>query len=378
MSEPLTRGQQIFAGTFAHETGLDPHVIGAWLKAEQSGEAAKNYENKGYYNWLNIANTDSGPVGGAHSNVWSNPQSAGKAAAEWIRDKGQIAGEYGHPAPGVQAILHAAGKTPQEQIAAIANSGWASSGYEHGNTLQQLYQELAGQHIGIIGAAQRAASTPGAAAPVVPEGRAPAPAAPNPIDAITAIHAPESAQMAKNWQLIKALFAGDKQQEPTPTGTKSMPEIPLPGEVPSASRTLQYATAHLGKFAESLGSNLGPELNKLEQQFGMTGEPWCAIFATTAVAQGGANVGKTASVAQINEWASQGSHGYQRGLKPSNLARPGDLLTFGSQHVAVVKEVKGGQIITIEGNANGSGGVVQLSHPVGEGQIARPIYHGGK
>jgi hypothetical protein len=79
-------------------------------------------------------------------------------------------------------------------------------------------------------------------------------------------------------------------------------------------------------------------------------------------------------VAEINQWAQEGTHGYQKGLKPSNQARPGDLLTFGDQHVALVKEVRGNQIITIEGNANGSGGVVQLSHPVGSGQIARPIY----
>lgn len=378
MSESLTRGQEVFAGHFAQETGLDPHVVGAWLKAEQSGEAAKNYENKGYYNWLNIARTDSGDASGAHSGVWSNPQSAAKAAAEWIKGQGAIAHEYGKPAPGVMAILHAAGRNPQDQIHAIATSGWASSGYNGGETLRQLYQELAGKHIGIIGAAQRTAGIPGAAAPVVPEGpEAHGAPPPNPIDAITALHGTESAGQAKTWNMLKSLFAEGHAGPPEPTGVASMPERLLPGEEGGPSRVLRYATQHLGKFAESGGSNLGPELNKLEQQFGMTGEPWCAIFATTAAAQGGAQIGKTASVAQINEWAQAGSHGYQKGLRSSTQARPGDLLTFGSQHVAVVKEVKNGQIITIEGNANGSGGVVQLSHPAGEGQIARPVYGRG-
>lgn len=373
MAEALTRGQRVFAGEFAKETGLDPHVVGAWLKAEQSGGAAKGYEDKGYYNWLNIARTDSGDASGAHSDVWAHPQSAAKATAEWIKGQGRIASEYGHPAPGVAAILHHAGRSAQDQIQAIANSGWASSGYEHGHTLETLYHELLGTHLGVASAAARASGlpSPGAAAPVVPEGQHAA--APNPIDALMALTPGASPTTRHTWEAIKGLF-GEKAVEPEPTGTKAMPEMLLPGETGGVDRVLRYATNHLGKFAESGGANLGPELNKLEQQFGMTGEPWCAIFATTAATQGGAQIGKTASVAQINQWANEGSHGYQRGLKSSAHARPGDLLTFGSQHVALVKEVKNGKIITVEGNANGSGGVVQLSHAVGEGQIARPKY----
>lgn len=375
MSESLTRGQQVFAGTFAKETGLDPHVVGAWLKAEQSGEAAKNYEDKSYYNWLNIARTDSGDASGAHSQVWTNPQTAAKASAEWIKGQGHLASEYGAPASGVHNILHSAGRGPQAEIEAIANSGWASSGYEHGNTLRELYGELAGQHIGVIGAAQRAASAPGASAPVIPEEQHST--QPNLIDQITAVHGTESAGQQKNWQLLKGLFDNEAPIRQPETG--GAPEMLLPGESSSPTRSLDWATSHIGKFAESAGANLGPELNQLEKQFGMTGEPWCAIFATTAVAQGGASQGvRTASVAEINQWASEGTHGYQKGLKPSTQARGGDLLTFGNEHVALVKEVRDGKIITLEGNANGSGGVVQLSHAIGEGQIARPIYQGNK
>ena len=142
----------------------------------------------------------------------------------------------------------------------------------------------------------------------------------------------------------------------------------------SGEAAVKFGVGSLGKYAESEGANLGPELNKLEQTFGMKGEPWCAIFATTAAANGNPNIGKTASVATINQWASEGSHGYSRGLLPSSKAQPGDLLTFGNDHVALVKEVRGGRIVTIEGNADGSGGVVELSHRVGEGMIARPHY----
>lgn len=144
----------------------------------------------------------------------------------------------------------------------------------------------------------------------------------------------------------------------------------VPGE-----GAVAFGVKSLGKYAESEGSNLGPELNKLEKTFGLTGEPWCAIFATTAAAQGGAPTSsRTASVAAINQWASEGSHGYQKGLLSSARAQPGDLLTFGDEHVALVKSVSHGVIHTIEGNADGSGGVIESEHQVGEGHVARPVY----
>lgn len=138
----LTGGQAKFASVFSRETGLNPQVVGAWLLAEQSGSAARGYESRGYNNWLNIANTDSGPKGGANSNVWKNPETAGKASAEWMRGQGQIAREYGKPASSITAILGSHGEVPHRQIQAIANSGWASSGYEHGNTLSQLLGQV--------------------------------------------------------------------------------------------------------------------------------------------------------------------------------------------------------------------------------------------
>lgn len=140
-----------------------------------------------------------------------------------------------------------------------------------------------------------------------------------------------------------------------------------------------FGTSHIGKDAESQGQNLGPELDNLESTFGMKGEPWCAMFATTAAAQGGAPASvRTASVAEIRQWASSGTHGYMYGLLSPTKARPGDLLVFGDQHVALVKSVGPNGITTLEGNADGSGGVVELHHSFTEGQIARPNYVGGK
>lgn len=163
------------------------------------------------------------------------------------------------------------------------------------------------------------------------------------------------------------------------SSTPKTPSIPAPGAAGggAGARAVAFGEAHVGKDAESFGQNLGPELNKLEGTFGMKGEPWCAMFATTAAADGGAPTSvRTASVAEIRQWASTGTHGYMYGLLSPTKARPGDLLVFGDQHVALVKSVGAHGITTIEGNADGSGGVVELHHSFSEGQVARPNYHG--
>jgi len=398
MAELLTPDQEKFAGTFSRETGLDPRVVGAWLKAEQSGSAAKYYEDKGYNDWLNIANTDAGPAQGARSEVWSNPESAAKASAEWMKGSGRIAKEYGVPAEGIRNILKSRGQEAEDQIKAISNSGWASSGYNNGNTLRELYGELSGHQLALMSSVQRQANAKAGIAPIIPE-TSPQETevereAKNPINAITSVNTgatptegsipgatenilePGSAEATtqKNWESLKELY--DQESPISSVATGKAPQLALPGEETGADRALKWATQHLGKFKENQGPNLGPELDKLEGEFRMTGEPWCAIFATTVAMQGGMNkTGRTASVAEINQWAEEGTHGYSKGLKSSDEARPGDLLTFGDQHVAVVKEVKGNTIITIEGNADPRGeGVVQLTHLVGEGKIVRPHY----
>lgn len=121
LTGPLTPGQKTFAKTVAKETGLNPRVIGAQVLAEESGGAAKSREAEGNHNWLNIGMTDSGPLGLTQNAAWSSPQSAGKATAEFLKGR-----KYG-ASPGIQAILGARGKPPEQQIAAIAKSGWASS-----------------------------------------------------------------------------------------------------------------------------------------------------------------------------------------------------------------------------------------------------------
>jgi hypothetical protein len=135
----MTTGQQQFASRLAADTGLDSGVIGAWLLAEENGSAAASRQAANNNDWLNIGYTDSGTYGSGDS-IWSDPTSAADATAGWLKGQNTIPG-YGTASGGIQAILSTAGQTPQAQIAAIQNSGWASSGYP---SLPGLYASIAG------------------------------------------------------------------------------------------------------------------------------------------------------------------------------------------------------------------------------------------
>ena len=138
-SGQMTTGQQQFASRLAADTGLDPGVVSAWLLAEENGSAASSRQASNNNDWLNIGYTDSGTYGSSDS-IWSDPTAAADATAGWLKGQNTIPG-YGTASGGIQAILSTAGQTPQAQIAAIQNSGWASSGYP---SLPGLYSSLAG------------------------------------------------------------------------------------------------------------------------------------------------------------------------------------------------------------------------------------------
>jgi len=135
----MTTGQQQFASRLAADTGLDPGVVSAWLLAEENGSAASSRQASNNNDWLNIGYTDSGTYGSSDS-IWSDPTAAADATAGWLKGQNTIPG-YGTASGGIQALLGTAGQTPQAQIAAIQNSGWASSGYP---SLPGLYSSLAG------------------------------------------------------------------------------------------------------------------------------------------------------------------------------------------------------------------------------------------
>jgi hypothetical protein len=132
----LTSGQQTFAGHLAQLTGLDPHVVAAWELAEESGGAAQARQAASNFNWLNIGYFDSGPGQIAFNNAFSDPVTAAEQTARFLK------GEWGGASSGIRAILATVGHSPDEQMMAIANSGWASSHYDNGANLRGTYAEL--------------------------------------------------------------------------------------------------------------------------------------------------------------------------------------------------------------------------------------------
>jgi hypothetical protein len=135
----LTSAQQTFASRLASDTGLDSGVVSAWLLAEESGGAAVSRQAANNNDWLNIGYTDSGTYGSS-DNIWADPSAAADATAGWLKGQNTIPG-YGTASSGIQAILSTAGQSPEAQISALQNSGWASSGYP---SLASLYQQVAG------------------------------------------------------------------------------------------------------------------------------------------------------------------------------------------------------------------------------------------
>lgn len=168
--------------------------------------------------------------------------------------------------------------------------------------------------------------------------------------------------------LIKPLPT-KKEHAPEPIQTTSGDQ--QPAATSGAGRTLAWARSKIGHYKEEFGSNRGGELDALEQKFGMVGQPWCAIFATTAVSQSVGTRCRTAAVATIRAWAQDGSHGYQRGFRAS--AKPGDLLCIDTQHVALVEKVRGDQLTTIEGNTSANQ-VARRTRSKSEGDLVRPDY----
>lgn len=141
-----------------------------------------------------------------------------------------------------------------------------------------------------------------------------------------------------------------------------------------AEAALDWARSKLGEYEEiPAGSNRGPELDDLQQEFGFLGTFWCAMFTSKAISDHGGvtSACRTASVPQINNWCAAGTNGYEQGFKTD--PKPGDLMTFGGDHVALVEKVGRTQVTTIEGNT-GSNHVARRVRGRGTGTYVRPEY----
>lgn len=145
----LTRGQSTFVNELAQLSGMNKDVLIAWIVAEEgfgTSSSAQSREMDSNFNWLNVAYYDSGAGALTRNVVWSNPSTAAQAVNDFLRGK-----KFG-PSEGIKAIIKTASKSAEQQIAAIAGSGWASSGYENGDTLRTLYNQISGANLQLTGA----------------------------------------------------------------------------------------------------------------------------------------------------------------------------------------------------------------------------------
>jgi hypothetical protein len=138
-----------------------------------------------------------------------------------------------------------------------------------------------------------------------------------------------------------------------------------------ADAALSWAQSKIG--SKETGTNSGGLASYLNQRFGMSNQPWCAMFTSAAVTKGGApRSARTASVAEVRRQAERGGGGYQQGFISAAKAKAGDLILFGNDHIGMVQSVKGGQIHYVGGNQ--SDAVTEATVAVGNGDIVRPRY----
>jgi hypothetical protein len=168
---------------------------------------------------------------------------------------------------------------------------------------------------------------------------------------------------------------------PAETPLSSVAPAPLAAATPGSGvdAALAYAHAMIGKLPESAGSNVGPQLDRFEADFGFHGAPWCGIFAGHVLEAAGLKPPHSvASVASILDLARNGDPPFLKGVLPVSEAQPGDLVTFGgTEHVAVVTKVDAAGVHTIAGNTSQSNVSETTYSPSSVTGVVRPDYAAG-
>lgn len=167
MAYNLSKNQQLFISAFSQATGLNPQVVATWVIGEEP-QGADVTVGQNDQNWLNVGNVDSGAR--SKGNIWSNPVSAARATAAWMKGTPEGSANAG-AAPQIRDILTTVGKGPVAQLTAIQNSPWASGHYNYG--LVNNYAGATGTKISPVPSGYQApastaggASTPSSGQPV--------------------------------------------------------------------------------------------------------------------------------------------------------------------------------------------------------------------
>lgn len=140
---------------------------------------------------------------------------------------------------------------------------------------------------------------------------------------------------------------------------------------------VKWARHYLGT-RERGTSNRGTLIDKWSKVYGLTAQPWCGIFVGNATSAGGANLCRSiVSVPDARDAVRAGSCGFEKGeFHKAKYARPGDVVFLhGYNHIGLVEGVRGGSIVSIEGNTSvgGGDGVGRKTHSSWDG-LGRPKY----
>ncbi len=132
-----------FAQWFAHYSGLNPKIAGAWVLAEGAGEGTTGGE-AGKNNWL-AAGYPAKKTPFSEAPFFNrDAKTAAKATVEWMQ--GKITGVPGYSyaaSPGIRNALAAAkGKSPAQQAKILAASGWVDG--NEGTVNQPYYESIVG------------------------------------------------------------------------------------------------------------------------------------------------------------------------------------------------------------------------------------------
>src|SRR4051812_32541500 len=227
-SAVFTPGQLAFISRYAKDTGLNQQVVAAQVFNEMNNQSAAQRQAAGNHNWLNIGWTDSGQKGTGNK-LWMDPLTAADASARWVKGEWDVPG-FGRAAPGIQGILKSVGQGPAAQIAALQNSGWASSRYPN---LPSVFQTVNGVKLPNVPAAGvPASSTP---PPAAPPFQAPAPAAsmpqaPNITGAVLgSLGKGPGALLSSIMSAVTSAQAAPRVPVPSPTAPALPPAVPPTG-----------------------------------------------------------------------------------------------------------------------------------------------------
>ena len=144
--------------------------------------------------------------------------------------------------------------------------------------------------------------------------------------------------------------------------------IPKGSSVNAAA--LKFAETELKNHVHEIGSsNTGPKVSAYLKAAGTSpGQPWCAAFVHWCLVKAGFKFPNTGGWAACSTYLAEAGKPHGAFFKVGHSeAKPGDLIVFGGDHIAMVESNHNGVLTVVGGNQSypgTGGGVTRVTHPV--------------